>query len=147
MSETDSRIFRFWWWALTKWSNLLPSAAAVAVGIAVGFWPVIAAGVALYVVLVVATLRSDDEARKFLAERNARRRGTLGRPDGPALPAPALSSPYVMGRFEEVGREEDRIREGLRDSPIDLPEVEIELTNLRDETLRLCLRTDAIERY
>ncbi len=113
----DEAIGRLLSRALTRPPNLLPGAAVAAAGIAMGFWPLVLAGIAVYGVLAATTLFSRDEARR-----------ALGRPTRAAA-SPAeqaertpeeLRDPGVRQRYQEAHAEYGRIRAALATSPVPL---------------------------
>ncbi|MFN8121120.1 MAG: hypothetical protein U0237_01690 [Thermoleophilia bacterium] len=129
--------------ALTRPSNLLPGVAVAAAGIAVGFWPLVLAGIAVYGVLAATTLFSKDEARR-----------ALGRPQRAQAPAPhaertpaELRDPGVRQRYQEAHAEYARIRTALGTSPVPLQEVEVETAGLMDDVGALCRRAQAVCDY
>ncbi|MCC6831038.1 MAG: hypothetical protein IT200_06800 [Thermoleophilia bacterium] len=139
----DEAIGRLLSRALTRPTNLLPGAAVAAAGIAVGFWPLVLAGVVVYGVLAATTLLSKDEARR-----------ALGRPPRAGVPAaredrtPAeLRDPGVRQRYEEAHAEYGRIQAALATSPVPLPEVEVETAGLMDDVGGLCRRAQAVCDY
>lgn len=140
----DEAIGRLLSRALMRPSNLLPGAAVAAAGIAMGFWPLVLAGIAVYGVLAATTLFSRDEARR-----------ALGRPERAAT-APAavaeripseLRDPGVRQRYQEAHAEYGRIRAALETSPVPLQEVEVETAGLMDDVGGLCRRAQTVCDY
>lgn len=141
----DEAIGRLLSRALTRPANLLPGVAVAAAGIALGIWPLVLAGVAVYGVLAATTLFSRDEARRALGRTD--RASTAAAAAAPAAPPAELRDPGVRQRYEEAHAEYGRIREALRDSPVPLHEIEVETAGLMDDVGGLCRRAQAVCDY
>gem|GEM_PF-5949999 len=129
--------------ALTRPVNVLAGAAVVAAGVATGIWPLLLAGVAVYGVLVMTTLRDPGEARR-----------ALGRPpraaaaaSAPLAPPEGVTDPGILGRWGEARAEYGALRAAMAGSPVTLPEVEIETAGLMEDLGRLCRRAQSVRRY
>ena len=141
MAERDVLIRRLAARALTRPANVLTGAAVAATGIALDLWPLYPVAGAVYLGLSVTSFFSVNEARNVLhAER------------GPRVALPAAESlrlvdPEIRQRYDEARTEEGRVREALAQSPVELPEVEVELTGLMSDVGGLCQRADRVLAY
>ena len=139
MSERDRLVKKFAAHALTRPGNVLPGVAVAATGLALGFWPLYPLAGLVYLGLAATTLFNKDEAKKILESDRKE-------PEKP-VKAKAIQDPYVVGRYAEVAAEEARIREVLKRSPVELPEVKAELTGLMDDVDTQCKRAQSVIAY
>lgn len=126
--------------SLTHPANLLPAAAAVAVGFAFGLWPLYLVAAVLYPVLAYQTFHNPSEARKVLE----RRRGARITAPAPAL---ELTDSQISRLYEEARVEQERLAIAIAESPVPLPEIHEELIGMASDLATLAQQAERVSLY